>query len=111
MKNRKKIIILSVIALAVIVAVFCVVTTNKKEYTVEVSLIDSKDNPSRKLVIKNGNKEITDAKEIKTENGISIDKTYPFTINHTSVKKIKNYIIVVLKNGKEVKAKIINKGE
>ena len=111
MKNSRKIIVISAFALIIVTAIFYVLVSNKKEYTVKVALIDSKDNPSRKLVIKRGNKEITDAKEVRTDSGISIDKSYPFTINHTSVKKIKKYIIVVLKNGKEVKAKIINKGE
>lgn len=110
MKKNKKIILIGTIALTII-AGCCLLINNKKNYTVEVVLIDNKDNPSRKLVIKNGKKEVTDAKEIKTDKGISIDKSYPFTINYTSVKKIKNYLIVVLKNGKEVKAKMINRGE
>ena len=110
MKNKKSIIVICIVALVIVIILYFLLFSNK-EYIVEVALLDGKNNPSRKLVIKNGNKEVTDAREIKTIDGKTIDKSYPFTINHSSVKKVKDYIIVVLKNGKEVKAKIISKGE
>ena len=106
-KNKKlRIVIICVVITLIIGTISYFLFFNKKIYTSDIRLVDSEQNPSRKIVVLKNNKEPQDIKEIKTIDGIVIDETYPFTINHTSVKKLNGKIIVVLKNGKEITVEI-----
>ena len=80
---------------------------SQKTYTVSVELVDTASNPARKLVVKQGSTEVTNAKAIKTTDGVTLDSSAPFTVNSTVIDKLGSKVVVVLSGGTEVTATLV----
>ena len=102
---KKKLIIIGAILLVIVVTVTAVLFLNRTTYRIEVGIVDER-SPDRILTVFNNKNEKVEVKRIEYLDGTLLCRGYNTAVHFGDIENEKE-LKVILKDNKEVKAKIV----